>query len=252
MHFVFQPCFHLLQAAELLKHPHLQNYVTQCQMQSYFRLRSPLRQIHLNDKANGDIIYDNHVCEPTELYDSEDPLMDSNQHIDINGIEPCDWPLFYDENDTSATMSENSSSMATGTGIVEWVGEICTPGDNLREKVKGQDKVTPKVSSSFSKCSSRGGESPLMVLNGPARNRSPQLKPSTPNRVCEGRQSVTQLLHKRASFFFFTPHCSPKTLFTRDSHGCVQVAVSHCMYLHIVLDSWFNNRHYECISRTCM
>ena len=204
-----------MQASELLKHPHLQAYAKQFQTQSYFRLRDPLRQIHLNDNISGDDnIYNNHMHETTRFYDSRDPLMDSNQHIDINRIEPCDWPLFYDGNDTSGTMSESHSSLATATGILnsmEWMEEICTPGDNLKGKGEGLGKVTPKIPPNFSKCRGRDGETPRVVLNGTPRIRSPQIKPSPATSVQKGRQSVTYL-YRNCFIFILAAHSSQKAL----------------------------------------
>ena len=140
--------------------------------------------------------------------------MDSNQHIDINRIEPCDWPLFYDENDTSGTMSESHSSLATATGILnsmEWVEEICTPGDNLKGKGDGLGKGTPKLSPSFSKCRGRAEGTPRAVLNGTTRIHSPQIKPSPATSVQKGRQSVKHL-YKNSFIFFLAAHSSQEAL----------------------------------------
>ncbi|KAI5061282.1 hypothetical protein GOP47_0023787 [Adiantum capillus-veneris] len=127
-------------ASELLKHPHLQTYVNQCRLQAAFRLRAPERQLQhfdMDDDMTEESFYASHISSMTgrssisrrvhNYASSRAPLMDSNVLDDLNGIEPCDWPLFHDEKSTSR-VSNQSYMFATSTkselNNTEWADEL--------------------------------------------------------------------------------------------------------------------------------
>ncbi|MCO5612645.1 hypothetical protein L7F22_066914 [Adiantum nelumboides] len=168
-------------ALELLKHPHLQTYVNQCRLQAAFRLRAPERQLQhfdMDDDMTEESFYASHITSMTgrssisrredDYASSRAPLMDSNGLVDLNGIEPCDWPLFHDEKSTSR-VSNQSYAFAASTkndlnntewaddlerqynlGLLEEMGEgHCNRREELHKK--GRSKVSPANSGRISK-----------------------------------------------------------------------------------------------------
>ena len=115
----------LLQATELLRHPYIQPYVTKYQLCGSLHNRVDSRSIH-NFEAGDDMvdesIYSSHISsrirKSSARYgygSARMPMTETNAfEVDLNGIEPCDWPLFRDQKDISQSSSYALSVNATG------------------------------------------------------------------------------------------------------------------------------------------
>ncbi|KAI5069641.1 hypothetical protein GOP47_0015942 [Adiantum capillus-veneris] len=128
-------------ASELLKHPHLQPYVNQCLVRAGLHVRDPDRRIqgyHMDDETLDASIYSSHMSSVTgqisptrRVYDyctGGATMTDSeNLVVDLNGIEPCDWPLFHERKDASRCSSQSYMFSTNATGDLNnmaWVDEI--------------------------------------------------------------------------------------------------------------------------------
>lgn len=130
---------HRPSALELLKHPHLQTYVSQCRSQAVFRLKAPNRQLrafHLDDDTGDESLCTSQISSMTgrscsrRAYDytsSRAPLMDSGAPVDLAEIDPSDWPLFHDERDASRGSSQSYLLSINAKGDLnntEWVDAL--------------------------------------------------------------------------------------------------------------------------------
>lgn len=184
-------------ASELLKHPHIQPYVNQCRMHAGLHLGASERRLHsyhLDDETVDESIYSSHMSSITgkssplrRVYDycaSRVPMMDSeNLVVDLNGIEPCDWPLFHDRKDISRSSSQSYMFSTNATGDLNnmaWVDEL--------EKRYALDLHDKKMDSHFD-CKDEGVYGKLQPKTSPATSRrvsnggSAVASPRTPSRA---------------------------------------------------------------------
>lgn len=200
-------------ASELLKHPHLQPYVNQCQLHAGLQLRTPDRRMHgyhLDDDTIDESIYSSHMSSITgqsspsrRPYDNCPPrvaMMDSeNLVMDLNGIEPCDWPLFHDRKDTSRSSSQSYMFSTNATGDLNnmaWVDEFENgvalglldkkmDGHFAPEKVYG--KLQPRTSPATLRRVNKGASAVASPRTPSKAVGTPHFKAESAKRLQQGR-----------------------------------------------------------------
>ncbi|MCO5607817.1 hypothetical protein L7F22_062018 [Adiantum nelumboides] len=200
-------------ASELLKHPHLQPYVNQCLVRAGLQqLRAPDRRIHgyhMDDETIDASIYSSHMSSvmgqssPTrQAYDycpgQVTMTHSENLVVDLNGIEPCDWPLFYDRKDTSRCSSQSYMFSTNATGDlnnIAWVDEVGNgialdstdkKGEvQFSEKVYG--KLQPRTSPATLRRSSKGPSAVASPRTPSQAVGTPHIKSETARRGQQGR-----------------------------------------------------------------
>eukprot|EP00250_Pteridium_aquilinum_P016798 c23297_g1_i2 orf=1202-3526(+) len=207
-------------ASELLKHPHLQTYVNQCRLQAAFRLRAPNRQLrtfHMDDDTGDESLYTSHISSmtgrsspprrPYEYASSRGPMTDSNVLVDLNEIEPCDWPLFHDDKNTSIASSQRYMFSTNAKGDLNntaWVDELerrCNLGllEEKRDSHLGvrDEVVHMKVQSKVSPANSgRTNKGPSVLASPRTPNQAavigtPRQRLDSAKKVQHGRHSLT-------------------------------------------------------------